>query len=245
VSCGNSGITFPWFVFYVRFLTLHGLILREQLRLLAFISPKNYAHNMSSQELVSTLDFILNRCNERDIEAVAAAVVRRRRDIALFSSIPGAPGSFAKGQGSIMDPKRMAEELSSQLNMEGTIEGLKNSVRDFAFRMIKQEAPNLTDDQIDDLAEAWIPDRKKASRDSGNTLPQSALAAMVDQFVSFSLGNMEDEEDQALRREMGPWPDKYWKAFPQVVRLLLSDYLKGQITEKEYKTRLGLALRLG
>jgi hypothetical protein len=62
---------------------------------------------MASQELVRTLDYILNRCNERDIEAVAAAVVRRRRDISLFGSMPVAP-----------DPRALAKELSSQLNIE-------------------------------------------------------------------------------------------------------------------------------
>jgi hypothetical protein len=53
---------------------------------------------------------------------------------------------------------------------------------------------------------------------------------------------MEAEEDEALRKEMGPWPDKYWKSFPQVIRLLLSDFLKGEMTEKDFNTRVGLAL---
>ncbi|MCL2206131.1 MAG: hypothetical protein FWB82_06390, partial [Treponema sp.] len=67
---------------------------------------------------------------------------------------------------------------------------------------------------------------------------------MVDQFVSFSLGRMEDDEDKALRKEMGPWPDKYWKAFPQVIRLLIADFLKGEMAESDFNTRLGLALQM-
>jgi hypothetical protein len=170
---------------------------------------------MASQELVKTLDYILNRCTERDIEAVAAAVVRRRRDIAMYGNMPIAP-----------NPRAMAEELSSQLNIEGSIEGLKNSVRDFAIRIIRQEAPELTDRQIEELTRAWLPDvgpktRAAKGRRSSNdqSIPQNALASMVTQFVSFSLGRMEEEEDNALRSEMGPWPDKYWTAFPQVIRL--------------------------
>jgi hypothetical protein len=65
---------------------------------------------------------------------------------------------------------------------------------------------------------------------------------MIDQFVSFSLGRMEEEEDHALRKEMGPWPDKYWKSFPQVVRLLITDFLKGEMDEGDFNTRIGLAL---
>jgi hypothetical protein len=69
------------------------------------------------------------------------------------------------------------------------------------------------------------------------------LASMIDQFVSFSLGRMEEEEDKALRAEMGPWPDKYWKAFPQVIRLLISDFLKGEMDEKDFNTRIGISLK--
>ena len=198
---------------------------------------------MASQELVRTLDYILNRCNEQDIEAVAAAVVRRRRDIAMFGSMPVAP-----------DPRRMAQELTSQLNIEGNIEGLKNSVRDYAIRIIRQEAPELTDAQIEELTRAWIPEKHSFSHKQGSSqsrgaagdsaIPQGLLASMIDQFVSFSLGRMEEEEDKALRREMGPWPDKYWKAFPQVIRLLITDFLKGEMDENDFNTRIGLALAM-
>jgi hypothetical protein len=193
---------------------------------------------MANQDLVRTLDFILNTCNEREIEVVAAAVVRRRRDIALFGSMPVAP-----------DPRRLAQELSSQLNIGGNIETLKNSIRDYAIRIIKQTAPELTDRQIEELTAAWIPERigeKKRSRGSSGKIPREIphdmLASMIDQFVSFSLGRMEDEEDLALRNEMNAWPDKYWKAFPQVIRLLIKDFLKGEMAESDFNMRIGLVL---
>jgi len=193
---------------------------------------------MPREELVQTLDYILNRCNERDIEAIAAAVIRRRKDIAMFGSMPVAP-----------NPRAMAEELSSQLNIEGSIEGLKTSVRDYVIRIIRQQAPELTDRQIEELTRAWVPENSsgagKGGDDSaGRSVPKKALASMVGQFVAFSLGRMEEEEDKALRGEMGPWPDKYWKAFPQVVRLLITDFLKGEINEQDFNTRLGLALQM-
>ena len=191
---------------------------------------------MASQELVKALDYILNRCNERDIEAVAAAVIRRRKDIAMYGSMPVAP-----------DPHRFAEELTSQLGIGDTIEGLKTSVRDYAIRIIRQQAPELTDAQIDDLTRAWIPEKPNPGKKSGASalggVPKDILASMIDQFVSFSLGRMEEEDDRALRAEMGPWPDKYWKSFPQVVRLQITDFLKGEIDESEFNTRIGLVLQ--
>jgi hypothetical protein len=194
---------------------------------------------MANQELVRTLDYILNRCNERDIEAVAAAIIRRRRDIAMFGSMPIAP-----------DPGRLAKELTAQLNIDGNIESLKNSVRDYAIRIIKQQAPELTDKQIEELTRSWIPQKASAAggkkKERGGfdePIPRDLLASMIDQFVSFSLGQMEEEEDNALRREMGPWPDKYWNAFPSVVRLLIKDYLKGEVDESDFNMRIGLALQ--
>jgi len=194
---------------------------------------------MVNQELVRTLDYILNRCNERDIEAIAAAVVRRRKDIAMFGSMPAIPNA-----------RDMAEQLNSQLNIQGSIDGLKDSVRDYVVRIIKQQAPELSDRQIEELTRSWVPgpsgQTQAVGRDSaqGQSLPVNVLASMVDQFVSFSLGRMEEEEDKALRREIGPWPDKYWKAFPQVVRLLITDYIKGEIDERDFNTRMGLALQM-
>jgi len=190
---------------------------------------------MAKEELVRTLDYILNRCSEGEIEAVAAAVVRRRRDIAMFGSMPVAS-----------DPRQMAKKFSAQLNIEGSIESLKTSVRDYAIRIIRQEAPDLTDAQIEELTSLWIPDRGSASggKSSGaDAVPKDLLASMIDQFTSFSLGRMEEEENLALRKEMGPWPDKYWKSFPQVIRLLITDFLKGEMDEKDFNTRIGLALQ--
>ena len=191
---------------------------------------------MAPIELPQTLDYILNRCNERDIEVIAAAVVRRRRELVMFGGMPHIP-----------DPGRLAKELSSQLNIEGSIEGLKKSVRDYAVRIILQEAPELTDEQIEELTSSWIPGPSggpgQGSRERA-ALPRDLLASMIDQFVSFSLGRMEEEEDEALRKEMGPWPDKYWKSFPQVIRLLITDFLKGEMDESDFNARIGLALSI-
>ncbi|MCL2092734.1 MAG: hypothetical protein FWH12_00945 [Treponema sp.] len=194
---------------------------------------------MAQEELVKALDYILNRSNERDIEVIAAAVVRRRRDIAMFGSMPVAP-----------DPGALAKQVAAQLNLEGNIEGLKNSVRDYAIRIVKQVAPELSDAQVQELTGAWISPgaRQRAGKEltgsgSGSSVPVDLLASMIDQFLAFSQGRMSEEEDQALRHEMGPWPDKYWKSFPDVVRLLLTDYIKGEIDEKDFNTRIAMALR--
>ena len=87
---------------------------------------------MADPELVRTLDYILNRCDEKSIEAVAAAVVRRRRELTMFGGVSAMP-----------NPGRLAKELSSQINIEGAMDGLRKSIRDYAIRIIRQEARSL------------------------------------------------------------------------------------------------------
>ena len=85
---------------------------------------------MANQELVRVMDYILNRCDEQAIDAVAAAVVRRRRELAMFG-----------GSANLPDPHRMAQELSGQINAGASIEGMREAVRSMAVKIIRQESP--------------------------------------------------------------------------------------------------------
>ncbi|MDR0589248.1 MAG: hypothetical protein LBG25_01750 [Spirochaetaceae bacterium] len=184
---------------------------------------------MADPELVAVLDYILNRCDERSIEAVAAAVVRRRRDLALFGGVRNLP-----------DPQKIARDLSSGITMGAGIEDLKETVRSMAERIIRQEAPELSGEQAAELLDGWIPPER-----TGKDPPRHLLAAMVDQFISFSLGRMDEKEDRELRAEMGAWPERYWKSFPPVLRRIITDFLKGEMTEGEFNAKIGTALDMG
>jgi hypothetical protein len=185
---------------------------------------------MEDPELVRALDYILNRCDEKSIDAVAEAVVRRRRDLAYFDS------------GNIPDPRKMAKEFSSHMNIGGAIEGLQRSIRDMAVRIIKEQAPELTEEQIEVLAKAWIPEPGSGD---GKKAPPDYLRSMIDQFVSFSTGAMSKAEDRELRAEIGAWPERYWKSFPPVVRLIVTDFLNGKISEKEFVSKIETTLSMG
>jgi hypothetical protein len=185
-----------------------------------------YTYGMTNPALVRTLDYILNHCDEKSIDAVAEAVVRRRRELAMT------------GGGGMPDPRRMAQELSAQIGAGTGIAGLREMVRDMAVRIIKQHAPELTESQIAELTAAWIPGGESA-RDK---LPADLLFAMANQFVSFSQGRMTEGEDRRLRSEMGAWPERYWEAFPEVVKLIIRDLVDGNISEEEFNSKLRTAL---
>jgi hypothetical protein len=169
------------------------------------------------------------------MDAVAEAVVRRRRQLALFG-----------GSSNIPDPRRMARDLSGQINFGASIEGLRQTVRDMAVRIIRREAPELTDEQINELTAAWIPgeDSGDVKTDTGLSLPPAVLSSMIDQFIAFSQGKMGKIEEKGLRAELGEWPRRYWESFPPVVRLLVSDYVKGEMGEKEFRSKIETALAM-
>jgi hypothetical protein len=136
----------------------------------------------------------------------------------------------------------MAKEIASQISsgVGLSLESMKDSVRDMAVRIIREHAPELSPKQADELCRAWIPET--GGKDGTPAVPRDMLATMVEQFVSFSQGTMGQTVDQSLRDEMGAWPERYWKAFPPVVRGIITDFLKDRITEKEFNSRMNVAL---
>jgi len=185
---------------------------------------------MPDPGLVQALDYILNQSDENSLEALVAAVVRRRRDLTAFSSIAGAP-----------DPQRMAKAISEKLTagIGGGIESLKDAVREMAVRIIKENAPELTKKQIDELCREWIPDGIGKNK---SLYSPDLLKLMIEQFTSFSQGKMSKLEDKNLRQEIGAWPERYWKAFPPVIRQIITDFLKDGITEEEFNSKIETAL---
>ncbi|MDR0448009.1 MAG: hypothetical protein LBH07_05015 [Treponema sp.] len=180
---------------------------------------------MANKELVDVIDYILNRCDEKSIDAVAAAVVRRRKELTMFG-------------GNFPDPKEMAKEISGQINPGASLEGMRETVRNMAVRIIRQEAPELNDKQIAELTAAWIPDR------SEGTIPSNVLLEMIDQFVRYSSGRMQKADDNKLRAELGDWPQRYWKVFPEIVKIIIKEYLNGEIDKKAYLSKIAAALSI-
>jgi len=189
---------------------------------------------MADPGLLQALDYILNHSNETSIDALSEAVVRRRRDLTIFNAV-----------GNMPDPQRMAKEITEKINtgIGGGIESMRRSVQDMIIKLLKEHAPELNEKQINELCQAWLPDNPGKSGTKG-ALPPDVLLSMIEQFVSFSHGEMKESVDKNLRDEMGAWPQRYWNAFPPVVKQLITDYLKNKITEKDFKSKIVLTLNM-
>ena len=190
---------------------------------------------MADPDLVKTLEYILNRSDEPSLEVIAEAVARRRRELTLFGSVSNVP-----------DPQRLAKELTEQVNagVGSTIGGVKKTVRDMSERILREHAPELTDSQINELLKEWIPERAGEKRDVSVKQSDDMLLSMAEQFVSFSQGTMSIKLDKELREAMGAWPERYWNSFPDTVRRLISDFLKNKISEKEFYSKIKIAVEI-
>jgi len=188
---------------------------------------------MADPGLLQALDYILNQSNAASIDVLAEAIVRRRRDLTLFNTI-----------GNIPDPQKMTKEITEKINagIGGGIETMRRSIQEMIIKILREHAPELSPKQIDELCQAWLPDGIGTGKKE--TLPPDVLLSMIEQFVAFSNGEMNESVDKNLREEMGAWPSRYWKAFPAVIKQIITDYLKNKISAKDFKSKIVLVLGL-
>jgi len=186
---------------------------------------------MTDPGLLQALDYILNNSDESALDVLIEAVTRRKRDLNMFNAISGMP-----------DPQKTAKEITEKINANigGSIEGMRKSVQEMIIRVLREHAPELNEKQINDLCRAWLPDTLGTNKNPA--IPPDVLLSMIEQFVSFSSGEMNESVDNNLREEMGAWPQRYWNSFPPVIRQIITDYLKNKIIEKDFKSKILLAL---
>ena len=188
---------------------------------------------MTDPQLVQALDYILNRSDNASLDVLAEAVVRRRRNISIFNALGDRP-----------DPQKMAKEITEKINagIGVGIDGMRKSIQEMIIKILREHAPELDETRIDQLCQAWLPDGIK--KGSAGSMPPDAILSMIEQFISFSRGEMKDSVDKNLREEMGAWPQRYWNAFPPVIRRIITDFLKEKISEHDFKSRIVIALGL-
>ncbi len=196
-------------------------------------------------ELMSVLDYILNRCTAKEIEAVSAAVERRKRDIGELSINPG---RYAKS---------MSKSIQESINT--SISGLQENLKDFAWDMVKKENPSLSDEETEYIVNQMIPDILASKQESlaadairegkslvqdgkVNGFPRDAMLEMIFQFISCSKGTLPPEEDRALHNALGDWTRSFWKSFPPPLQDLIRSYIKETIDSDAFQQALTMLL---
>jgi hypothetical protein len=176
---------------------------------------------MERDELYSIVDAILNKATDADVEVIVEALKRRQQGA-------GPQGGFN------FSPERAAKQAagSIQEQISYSQEQVREMVRGFAVDIIRKNAPELSEEQINELLGEWIPNEEEKKRRAQQfTLPPDVLITMVQQFISYSEGRMPASEQMELEHEIPEWYKTYWERFPAAVRNALSLYLKGKIDQ--------------
>ena len=157
---------------------------------------------------MSVLDYILNHCSAKELEVIETAVKKRKSNLGSAS----------------LDLNAFAKNLSKTMNdsISQTIAGFQESLKDFAWDLVKKENPDLSDEDTEIIVNQMIPDVLASRKElkvadyirSGESLvhegqvngfPIDAMLEMVFQFISYSNGSLAPEEDRALHNAVRDW----------------------------------------
>jgi len=178
---------------------------------------------MERDELYTIVDAILNKASDADVEVIVEALKRRQQG-----------GSGPTG-GFNFSPERTAKQAANSIQEQISYsqESVREMVRGFAVDIIRQNAPELSEEQVNELLAEWIPDEEEKKRRAQQvTLPPDVLITMVQQFLSYSEGTMPASEQMELEHEIPEWYKTYWARFPLSVRDAISLYLKGRVDKE-------------
>jgi len=180
---------------------------------------------MPRNELEAVLDYILNKAEPREFEVIVKAVQRRARDQKAFERIGGeGPEAMAR---------RMAGEL--QRDVGATMESVRGTVRNFITEIIRKNAPEISEADLQALLDECAPPEGAARKAAPKSpLPPEALLGMVRSFAEYSLGSMAPSRSRELWESNSRWQEEYWAAFPAEVKALVKAFLEGSIDEETF-----------
>jgi len=110
---------------------------------------------MKGDRLYDVIEFILNEASEQELEVVRSALKRRVEGKRAHGAMGVDPGRIAR---------RTASSIREQLGL--SIDQIRSMVTSFAAETLKKQAPELTDAQIHELLDSWIPENREAQAGS-------------------------------------------------------------------------------
>ena len=142
----------------------------------------------------------------------------------------GNSGDFKK-QGLDLDVNSLAKNMSRQINEQlGMADiNIKKMARDLVVQMALQYKPDITQKELSAIVKQMVPEKK--DNNISKKIPPDLMKSMIVQFVAYSTGTMSEKE---LTQLPGGWAKKYWNAFSQDIRDLITMYLKNGIDNRNF-----------
>jgi len=182
------------------------------------------------KQLYRIVEYILNVADPADLEVIEAALAKRQND-KRSAPVMG------------LNPAKMAAGTTDSVNaqLENTKASVKKMVSEFAAEIIRRNAPELEEHQVNELLREFMPEsagggqRKKAGKTpAGDSLPPGMIIQMVRQFVEYSEGAMSPSEQIQLETSIPDWKTRFWNSFPGQLQKLISLYLNGDIDRERF-----------
>lgn len=166
-------------------------------------------------KVTEMIEFILNHATRYELEILSEALKKRmvretglgRLDIQYMS-------------------RTMAEGFNKQMGMDP--EHIHDMSRRLVSEMIQNETPGISEKELKTLLDQWLPGKEAGQATS---LPKEMLLAMITQFVSYSSGEMSEQEKKLFPEG---WAEKYWNAFQPEIQKLVKDHLTDKIGRNEF-----------
>lgn len=168
-------------------------------------------------KITEILEYILRHATRHELELVGEALRKRMER----------ESTLGLGQIDVNQMARtIAEDIEKQMGIGG--DQVHEMSRRLVADMIRREKPEIPERELQALLNQWVPG--KNSRKAGE-MPREMLLAMIIQFVSYSTGEMGEEEKKQFP---GGWHKKYWEAFPPEIQVLIRDYIMGKIGKNQF-----------
>gem|GEM_PF-4147282 len=176
---------------------------------------------MTREELEMVLGLILNESDFEEIEILRTTLAKRAEDLNRVGSVRGNLKGMAQ---------KAAKSAEEQLGT--THEKIHEMATGLIRGMIKQKAPELNDDQINELVGSWAPapGEKRPAVAPEIKLPVDALVAMTRDFLASAEGRLGVRRESELRDHLGEnWKKALWDKLPERVCRLIVVFLEGKL----------------
>jgi hypothetical protein len=177
---------------------------------------------MDKNKVYAIVEYILNEADQEDIEVIKIALKKR------ISS--GSHSPMGINISNMAD--KMAKGVTEQVG--GSIDQIRQSVQEFVVKMIKEKVPDISQEHLNELLKAWVPNPEDAGIKKDLPIPPDMLMDMLKQFIAYSNKELHDYDQAKLQEAMVDWQKEYWEGFPIRIKKLIYLFLGGQINEEEF-----------
>ena len=188
------------------------------------------SEDSAEETLRLVVRYVLHSASPEDLEVIQAAI-ERRTGAGPTQTDTSRPRSMSDIVQSV------SQSVAQQLDVDFDVHDMARRV---VSQLIRQNEPSIGDRDLDALLEVWVPEtaeqRGERSPGAEAQLPKAVVLSMIRQFVSYSLGTMEEIEKAELPEG---WIDRYWSAFSTETREAIASLLRGDRDPEDFWRSVG------